>query len=132
MGTETGYEPCDTWTMDTTGTMVVETFVTQNGKKHEVHGIATLDPQDMDSLRTMIRFGKLYTIDSADLNEQCGSAEYYAIRLVPLAPVSALSATLDSCAADYNLLLEPQRAYFRRFIDWWERMRLKYRPMDPG
>lgn len=125
----TTVKPADSWVMDTTGTIIINTsgrpgrstLLSQNA-------VATLDPPDMDSLRLLIRNGKLYGIDSADLTEKCGSAEYYTIRIVPLAPVPYLSVTMDSCAADYNLLLEPQRKYFRQFIDWWERMRVKYRP----
>ncbi len=131
-GTGTASEPADSWTMDTTGTMTVRTNQIVSGAKHEVKALAVLDPVDFDSLRMLIRFGKLYAIDSADLNEQCGSDEYYVLRLIPLTPVHYVSATFDSCAVDYNLLLEPERDYLPKFIGWWERMRKKYRPNIPG
>ena len=98
------------------------------GKYQDQNAMAGLEPRDMDSLRMFIRIGKLYAIDSGALNQQCAGDEHFILRIVPFAPLSALNASFDACAADYNLLLEPQRRYFRMFIDWWDRMRVKYRP----
>jgi hypothetical protein len=86
----------------------------------------------MDTLRMLIHTGKLYAIDSVNLNQQCAGDEHYILKVLPYAPLPNLSASFDACAADYNLLLEPQRRYFRMFIDWWERMRVKYRPNKLG
>jgi hypothetical protein len=128
-GTGQNNKPPDAWTIDTAGIMNIHTSRRMaQGKYQDQNAMAGLDPRDMDSLRMFIRIGKLYTIDSSDLNQQCAGDEHYILRIVPFAATSSLSASFDACAADYNLLLEPQRRYFRIFIDWWERMRTKYRP----
>jgi hypothetical protein len=119
----------DSWTIDTSGTIAVHTSpMSSQGKYQDLTAMAALDPGDMDSLRMLIRNGRLYAIDSNDLNQQCAGDEHYTLKIVPHAATPSLSLGFDACAADYNLLLEPQRHYFRRFIDWWERMRIKYRP----
>ena len=119
----------DSWTIDTSGTIAVHTSPqTSQGKYKDLTAMASLDPVDLDSLRMLIRNGKLFAIDSSDLNQQCAGDEHYTLKIVPHAATASLSVGFDACAADYNLLLEPQRRYFRKFIDWWERMRVKYRP----
>ncbi len=124
-------KPIDSWTLDTTGTITIHTSrQTSHGKYQDLNAIAALDPPDADSLRMLIRMGKLYAIDSNDLNQQCAGDEHYILKIVPLAATPVLEVSFDACAADYNLLLEPQRRYFRKFIDWWERMRVKYRPVQ--
>ncbi len=116
--------------MDTTGTTTIRTSQqVSRGNYAEQSALAVLDPPDMDSLRMFIQTGKLYTIDSSNLNQQCAGDEHYILKIIPLAALPNLSASFDACAADYNLLLEPQRHYFRAFLDWWERMRVKYRPV---
>jgi hypothetical protein len=121
--------PPDAWTIDTVGIINVHTSQRMSqGKFQDQNAMAGLEPRDMDSLRMLIRMGKLYAIDSSDLNQQCAGDEHFILRIVPLASLPSLSASFDACAADYNLLLEPQRRYFRAFIDWWDRMRVKYRP----
>ena len=116
--------------MDTTGTTTIHTSrrVSQ-ANYQEQSALAVLDPPDMDSLRMFIQTGRLYAIDSSNLNQQCAGDEHYVLKIIPLAALPNLSASFDACAADYNLLLEPQRRYFHAFIDWWERMRVKYRPV---
>jgi hypothetical protein len=122
-------KPLDSWTIDTNGTISIHTTQrVAQGKYDDLNAMASLDPKDIDSLRMLIRTGKLYAIDSADLNQQCAGDEHYILKILPYAALPNLSASFDACAADYNLLLEPQRRYFRMFIDWWERMRVKYRP----
>jgi hypothetical protein len=122
-------KPLDSWTIDTNGTIAIHTSRRiSRGKYQDQNAVATLDPQDLDSLRMLIRMGKLYSIDSNNLNQQCAGDEHYIVEIVPLAALPNLSVSFDACAADYNLLIEPQRRYFRLFIDWWERMRVKYRP----
>ncbi len=122
-------KPLDSWTIDTNGTITIHTTQrVSQGKFDDLNAMASLDPKDMDTLRMLLRTGKLYAIDSADLNQQCAGDEHYILKILPLAALPYLSASFDACAADYNLLLEPQRRYFRMFIDWWERMRVKYRP----
>ncbi len=121
--------PPDAWTIDTTGVVTIHTsHRISQGKYQDYNAMAGLDQRDMDTLRMLIRMGKLYAIDSSDLNQQCAGDEHYLLKIVPLAGAPSLSASFDGCAADYNLLLEPQRRYFRSFMDWWERMRVKYRP----
>jgi hypothetical protein len=128
-----GEAPPDSWTIDTSGIINIHTSHRMSGGKfQELNAMASLDQQDMDSLRMLIRKGKLYAIDSSDLGQQCAGDEHYNVKIVPLAATPALSASFDACAADYNLLLEPQRRYFRNFLDWWKRMRVKYRPNPMG
>jgi hypothetical protein len=122
-------KPLDSWTIDTNGMISIHTTQrVAQGKFDELNALASLDPKDMDTLRILIRTGKLYAIDSVNLNQQCAGDEHYILKILPYAALPNLSASFDACAADYNLLLEPQRRYFRMFIDWWERMRVKYRP----
>jgi hypothetical protein len=123
-------KPLDSWTIDTTGTVSIHTSRRiSRGKYQDQDAMAALDPQDFDTLRMLIRMGKLYSIDSNNLNQQCAGDEHYIVKIVPLVALPNLSVSFDACAADYNLLLEPERRYFRTFIDWWERMRVKYRPV---
>ncbi|MFI5202715.1 MAG: hypothetical protein ACHQNE_10040 [Candidatus Kapaibacterium sp.] len=130
--TDTGTIPFDTWTLDTTGSMNVRTSRRTSGLNFQnLNALAQLDPPDMDSLRSLIRMGKLYALDSSDLTQQCMGDEHFIVRIVPLLTMKPVSLSFDACAADYNLLLQPQRRYFRKFIDWWERMRVKYRPVQP-
>jgi hypothetical protein len=123
-------KPLDSWTIDTTGTVSIHTSRRVSRSNYQDQdAMAALDPQDIDTLRMLIRMGKLYSIDSNNLNQQCAGDEHYILKIVPLVALPNLSASFDACAADYNLLLEPQRRYFRAFLDWWERMRVKYRPV---
>ncbi|GEM_PF-2192794 len=125
-------KPSDTWTIDTTGTMAVHTTKrTAAGKFRTLNGVAALDPPDADTLRMLIRIGKLYAIDSNDVTQQCAGDEHYFVKIVPIGTKTFANLSFDACAADYNLLLQPQRKYFRMLIDWWERMRVKYRPNAP-
>jgi hypothetical protein len=129
---DTGTTPFDSWTMDTTGSMNVRTSRRIAGRNFQnLNAMAQLDPLDRDSLRLLIREGKLFAIDSLDVTQQCTGNEHYFVKIVPLLAMQPVSLSFDACAADYNLLLEPQRRYFRKLIDWWERMRVKYRPIQP-
>ncbi len=127
---DTGTKPYDSWTLDTTGELNVRVSRRISLQNHATQsGLAALDRPDMDSLRFFIRQGHLFEIDSSNLNQQCASVEHYTVRIVPLeADVKPVGLSFDACATDYNLLLQPQRRYFKRFIEWWERMRVKYRP----
>ncbi len=128
-GTGNDTKPPDSWTIDTGGIIAIHTsYRISHAKSQDISAMAALDARDMDTIRQLIRNGKLFAIDSNNLTQQCAGDEHYLLRLVPLAATQSLSASFDACAADYNLLLEPQRQYFRKFIDWWERMRVKYRP----
>ncbi|HET6399916.1 MAG TPA: hypothetical protein VFH95_00805 [Candidatus Kapabacteria bacterium] len=130
--TDTGTIPSDSWTLDTSGSVNVRTSRRTAGQNFQnLNALAQLDLPDMDSLRSLIRIGKLYALDSSDLTQQCAGDEHYIVRIVPLLTIKPVSLSFDACAADYNLLLQPQRRYFRRFMDWWERMRVKYRPVQP-
>ncbi len=126
-------KPADSWTMDTTGMIDIRTAVRDSRQNYQnLNAMAALDPPDMDTLRMLIREGKLYAIDSLDVTQQCAGDEHYFVKIVPLtARLSAANLSFDACAGDYNLLLQPQRLYFRDFLDWWERMRVKYRPVMP-
>ncbi|MHB8392249.1 MAG: hypothetical protein ACYDBH_22170 [Acidobacteriaceae bacterium] len=130
---DTGTKPFDSWTMDTSGEMNVRVSRRTQGTHFDnLNAMATLDPPDMDTLRLLIRNGHLFQLDSADLTQQCMNNEHYTLRLAVLsATFPPVSLSFDACATDYNLLLEPQRQYFKRFMDWWERMRIKYRPGTP-
>ncbi len=130
---DTGTTPFDSWTMDTNGAMDVRVARRTSGTNFDnLNGLATLDPGDLDSLRLFIRQGRLYQLDSTDLTQQCMNNEHYVIRLAVLsAKFPPVSLSFDACAADYNLLLQPQRRYFKEFLDWWQRMRVKYRPGAP-
>ena len=130
--TDTGTIPFDSWTLDTGASMNVRTSRRTSGKDFQnLNALARLDPPDMDSLRILIRMGKLYALDSSDLTQQCMGAEHYIVKIVPLLALKPVSLSFDACATDYNVLLQPQRRYFRKFIGWWERMRIKYRPVQP-
>ena len=130
--TDTGTIPFDAWTLDTTGNMNVRTSHRTTGLNFQnVNALAQLDSPDLDSLRLLIRDGKLYALDSMDLTQQCAGDEHFIVRIIPLLAMKPVNLSFDACAADYNLLLQPQRRYFRKFIDWWERMRIKYRPIQP-
>jgi hypothetical protein len=129
--TDTGTKPFDVWTLDTNGYMNVRTSRRTEKTFQNLNAMAQLDPPDMDSLRLLIRNGKLYALDSSDLTQQCMSDEHYIVKIVPLLAIKPVSLSFDACATDYNLLLAPQRQYFRKFIEWWERMRVKYRPEQP-
>jgi hypothetical protein len=127
--TGTNTKPPDAWTLDTSGSLNIHTSKRiALGKYQDLNAMATLDPPDLDSLKMFIRIGTLYSIDSSDLNQQCAGDEHYVLKIVPLAATPSLSASFDACAVDYNLLLGTHRGYFRKFINWWERMRIKYRP----
>ena len=129
---DTGTTPFDSWTLDTSGSMNVRTSRRTSGRNFQnLNAMAQLDAPDIDSLRQLIRLGKLYAIDSSDLTQQCPGGEHYFVKIVPLLAIQSASLSFDACAVDYNLLLEPQRRYFRRLIDWWQRMRVKYRPVEP-
>src|SRR5665213_669194 len=125
---DTGTKPFDSWTLDTAGYMNVRASRRTDGQNFQnLNAMAQLDRPDMDSLRLLIRDGKLYALDSSDLTQQCMGNEHYVVRIVPLLAMKPVGLSFDACAADYNLLLQPQRRYFRKFIGWWERMRVKYR-----
>jgi hypothetical protein len=125
-------KPFDSFTIDTNGVMGVHTTRrTALGKWDAVSGVAQLDAPDFDTLRLLVLRGKLYEIDSSDMTEQCAGDEEYNINIVPLIGRKPVRLVIAACAADYNLLLEPQRLYFRKLIDWFERMRVKYRPARP-
>jgi hypothetical protein len=131
-GSGGGSKPQDSWTIDTAGMMAVKTLIpTSPGNWNTVNALAELDPPDRDSLVGMIRTGKLWTIDSADIDQQCAGDEIFAIVIAPLSESRQFHATFQSCAQDYNLLLEPQRTQFKRLMSWFERMRVKYRPSQP-
>ena len=118
--------------MDTTGLMTVKA-VTPDSPGHwsTVNALAQLDQPDYDSLSTMIQKGRLWAIDSTDIDQQCAGDELYNIMIVPTNDTVHLHTTFQSCAQDYNLLLEPQRTQFKRLVQWFERMRVKYRPIQP-
>ena len=124
-------KPMDSWTMDTNGMMNVHTaHRTPKGDFRNIDAIAALDPPDYDSLKLMVVQGKLTEIDPHDLTEQCPGDELYKMGIVPRQG-TPLGINFSACAGDYNLLLNPQRKYFRLLLDWWERMRVKYRPVQP-
>jgi hypothetical protein len=121
----------DSWTMDTNGMMSVHTaHKTAKGDYRNIDALAQLDPPDYDTLRMMVIRGKLSEIDPKDLTEQCPGDELYKLGIVPLHQGTPLGINFSACAGDYNLLLNPQRKYFRMLLDWWERMRVKYRPVQ--
>jgi hypothetical protein len=120
----------DSWTLDTNGIMVVHaTRRLSNGKYQKLNALAGLDSIDMDTLRMLILNGKLLTLDSTDLTQQCAGDEHFMMRIVPLSTERPVTLSFDACAADYNLLTGQQRRYFKKFMDWWGRMRVKYRPV---
>ena len=126
------YKPFDSFTIDTNGMMGVHTMHrTAKGDWRSLNGLASLDPPDMDTLRMLIFQGKLYEIDSSDVTQQCPADEIYNLNIVPLEGRKPVRLQFNECATDYNLLLEPQRRYFRMLVDWFERMRIKYRPNQP-
>ena len=128
-GSGLNYKPSDSFLMDTNGMMAVNASrKIAAGKFEELHALAQLEPQDFDTLKTIIMKGKLYEIDSMDVTEQCPEDEMYRLDIVPLVDRKPVRLSYYACAADYNLLLQPQRKYFRLLFDWWERMRVKYRP----
>jgi hypothetical protein len=121
----------DSWTMDTNGFTAVHTVhKTAKGDFRNIDALAQLDPPDYDSLQMMVYRGKLAEIDQADVTEQCPGDELFNFGIVPLHQGKPLSISFQACAGDYNLLLNPQRKYFRALLDWWERMRVKYRPVQ--
>lgn len=125
-------KPSDSWTMDTTGLMAVKAITPDSpGHWSTVNALAQLDPPDYDSLEMFVRKGKLWTIDSSDIDQQCPGDELYNIIIAPMTDTVHLRATFHACAQEYNLLLEPQRTQFVRLIQWFERMRVKYRPVQP-
>ena len=107
------------------------THRTAKGDWQTLNGLAALDPPDIDTLRMLVFTGKLYEIDSTDLTQKCGDDELYNFSIVPLEGRKPVRLQVSACATDYNLLLEPQRRYFRMLVDWFERMRIKYRPVQP-
>jgi hypothetical protein len=131
-GSGGGSKAQDSWTLDTAGMMAVHTLTpTAPGKWNTVNAMAELDPPDRDSLVHFIRTGRLWTVDSTDIDQQCAGDELFAMIIAVLGEPHQLHATFHSCAQDYNLLLEPQRTEFKRLMEWWERMRVKYRPIQP-
>lgn len=125
-------KPQDSWTIDTSGLMAVKTLVPVSaGHWNTVNAMAELDPPDRDSLVAMITKGKLWAVDSTDIDQQCADDEIFAVIIAPLSEPRQFHATFHSCAQDYNLLLEPQRTQFKRLMVWFERMRVKYRPSQP-
>jgi hypothetical protein len=125
-------KPYDSWIMDTNHMMGVHTQKRgSNGKFRNINGLAELDAPDYDSLRQLILKGKLYTIDSSDLTQVCADDELYQLDIVPLAAIKPVRLAFGTCSKDYNLLLEPQRAYFAKLLDWFEQKRVKYRPDQP-
>ncbi len=125
-------KPFDAFTMDTNGMMTV--LVSRRlptGKFQDLHAMAQIEPRDYDTLRMIVMKGNLFEIDSSDVTQVCAESELYHLDIVPLHGKKASILSFSGCAADYNLLLEPQRKYFRMLIDWWERMRPKYRPSLP-
>jgi hypothetical protein len=130
-GTKDGM--ADSWTLDTNGMMTVNASVLASpGKYKSLRGMAGLDQRDMDTLRMLIWKGKLLSLDSADLTQQCGGDELIRLRIVPLSVAPPVTLSFDACASDFNLLTGQQRIYFRKFMDWWGRMRAKYRPVQQG
>ena len=130
--TDTGTKPFDSWTIDTMGMVNVRTSRRTGGDQFKnLNAMAQLDPPDMDTLRMLLRNGNLFALDSLDLTQQCAGDEHYFLKIAPLFPMKPVNLSFDACATDYNLLLQPQRKYFQKFIDWWERMRVKYRPIQP-
>ena len=119
----------DSWTLDTNGIMAVHASVRKTaGKYQRLRALAGLDSIDMDTLRMLIWKGKLHTLDSTDLTQQCAGDEHFLMRIVPLSTERPVTLSFDACAADFNLLIGQQRQYFKKFMDWWGRMRVKYRP----
>ena len=101
-----------------------------DGNFRTLRAMAEMEAKDMDTLRRMIEHGKLAALDSTDLTQNCAESEMYRLIILPLDATTHSSVTFSGCAADYNLLLEPQKRYFRLLMDWWERMRTKYRPNE--
>jgi hypothetical protein len=125
-------KPYDMWVVDTNQAMGVHTTKRgSNGRFRTINALAQLDPPDYDTLRQMILKGKLYEIDSADVTQACADDELYQVDIVPLAAINPVRLAFSACAKEYNLLLQPQREYFAKLIDWFERMRVKYRPDQP-
>ena len=90
-------KPIDAWTIDTTGTLSIRTARRNaKGNYDNLSALATLDPPDMDTLRILIRTGKLYAIDSTDLTQQCYGDENYFVKIVPLAAVPSASLSFDA------------------------------------
>jgi hypothetical protein len=124
--------PYDMWVMDTNRSMGVHTAKRmKDGKYKPINALAVIDPPDYDSLRDMIVKGKLYEIDSTDVTEVCPEAELYQLDIVPLAAMKPVRIAFSGCAKEYNLLVQPQREYLARLLDWFDRMRKKYRPDQP-
>jgi len=122
----------DSWTLDTNGIMSVHTSIRKAvGKYQSLKALAGLDSVDMDTLRMLIWKGKLQTLDSTDITQQCAGDEHFLMRIVPLSTEMPVTLSFDACATDYNLLIGQQRRYFKKFMDWWGRMRVKYRPSQP-
>jgi hypothetical protein len=124
--------PYDSWVMDTNQMMGVHTSNRDaKGQFQTVNAIAQLDPPDYDTLRMFIMSGHLYEIDSSDVTSVCPESELFQIDIVPLAAIKPVRLAFSECAKDYNLLLQPQRRYFSMLLEWFGRMRTKYRPVQP-
>jgi hypothetical protein len=131
-GSGGGEKPQDSWTIDTAGLMSIKAVTMDKpGHWNSINGMAFLDVADRDTLVSILQKGKLWLIDSTDINEQCAGDELYNIIIAVPDQPKHLHATFQECAADYNLLLEPQRAEFKHLIEWFARMRVKYRPAAP-
>jgi hypothetical protein len=133
-GSGGGNKPQDSFKMDTNGLMAIKTVAkSSKGTWRTINALAMLEPPDMDTLIQMIRKGNLTTIDPMDIGQLCTPDELYVLDIIPTPSTSphSLVAQFNGCAADYNLLLGDQRVYFRKIVDWFERMRVKYRPEQP-
>ncbi len=131
-GSGLGTKPYDMFLMDTNHAMGVHTTKRgANGKFRTINALAMLEPNDFDTLQQLIMKGNLYALDSVDITQVCPEGELYQLDIIPLAAMDPVRIKFSECAVDYNLLLQPQRTYFRKLIEWFERMRTKYRPNQP-
>ena len=129
LASRTSINPPDEITLDSNGQMVViSQQLMQDGTWKKPKGLAKLEPEDKAVLDSIISEDILYTISEEDVLPPCSGGADYIIKIDRKDRNRIFSLKANTCAIDENTLSGRQRAVFRKLIELFESMRVKYRP----
>ena len=129
IASRTPTNPPDEITIDSNGQMVtLSQQLMADGKWKTPKGLARLEPEDKIVLDSLVFNDLLYSIMLEDVIPPCPNGSTYVIKIERKDRKEVFSLETNACAITENTLSATQRPVFRRLIQLFESMRVKYRP----
>ena len=124
--------PNDEITIDSTAYVIYTSQQKmQTGNWRSPKGVSFLEPEDKDTLYSILSDTSLFHINSDDVSPECPDGSELRIKITRSDLRQSLAITTNTCASEYNLLSGATKKQFKRLLAYFEKMRTNYRPKYP-